>query len=109
MKRSYLAGLFALALAMSAPAGTAQAADGDVKLKRSDPEAGLPPAVFPHWKHRIRFTCYACHPGLFEMKAGAMAMTMDALMAGKACGVCHNGTTAWAIDFETCNRCHREP
>lgn len=87
-------------------ASTALAVEGDVLFKRQGGEGGFPPAVFPHWVHRIRYKCYACHPALFEMKAGANAVTMDAIMAGKFCGACHNGKIGWAVGFETCNRCH---
>ena len=89
--------------------GTAWAVEGDVAFKR---EAGwdeeTPPAVFPHWFHRIRFRCYVCHPAIFEMKAGANKITMDAIDEGKFCGICHNGKIAWESSFDTCNRCHVE-
>ncbi|MBI3996245.1 MAG: cytochrome c3 family protein [Candidatus Omnitrophica bacterium] len=88
-------------------AGCVVAADGDVVFKREGQEGTTPPAVFPHWIHRIRYRCYACHASLFEMKAGAVRITMDDIMAGKFCGVCHNGKTAWAVTFETCARCHK--
>jgi c(7)-type cytochrome triheme protein len=84
------------------------AVDGDVTLKRQDGGTSPPPAVFPHWIHRIRFKCYACHPTIFEMKAGANAITMDEIREGKFCGTCHNGKIAWEVSFDTCNRCHVE-
>jgi len=89
-------------------AGAALAAEGDVTFKRrgGGGPGGTPPAVFPHWFHRIRFKCYACHPALFEMKAGANPITMAAIREGKFCGACHDGTTAWAVTFENCSRCH---
>ena len=87
-------------------ASAALAVEGDVLFKRQGGGGGLPPAVFPHWVHRIRYKCYGCHPALFEMKAGANAVTMDAIMAGKFCGACHNGKIGWPVAFETCNRCH---
>lgn len=90
-------------------ARAAFAADGDIVFKRESGDAGTAPTVFPHWVHRIRYTCYACHPALFEMKAGGNRVTMDDIMAGKSCGACHNGKTAWPVTFETCNRCHRAP
>jgi c(7)-type cytochrome triheme protein len=86
--------------------GTVLAVDGDVVFKREGPETGTPPAVFPHWIHRIRYKCYACHPGLFGMKAGAVTITMDAIGEGKSCGACHNGGPAAAVDTDTCNACH---
>jgi c(7)-type cytochrome triheme protein len=81
-----------------------------VIFKRDGQESGeLPPAVFPHWVHRSRYTCYACHPAPFEMKAGMTKLTMDDIMAGKFCATCHDGKAAWAVNFETCNRCHKQP
>lgn len=94
-------------LAASAPA--LWAAEGDVILKRDEKEAALPRAVFPHWIHRIRYRCYACHPDPFDMQGAAPPITMDAIMAGRFCGACHNGATAWPVDAETCNRCHVPP
>ncbi len=101
--------LLAVAIVMTAltpPSGLA--VEGDIVFQRKAAEGGVPPAVFPHWFHRIRYKCYACHPGVFEMKAGANAVTMDAISGGKFCGTCHNGKAAWPVSFETCNRCHRE-
>jgi len=88
--------------------GAALAVEGDITFKRREGAGagGTPPAVFSHWFHRIRFKCYACHPALFEMKAGANAVTMAAIREGKFCGACHDGTTAWAVTFESCSRCH---
>ena len=88
--------------------GVAFAVEGDVVFKRQGGEGGTPASVFPHWFHRIRYKCYACHPTPFEMKAGANKITMDAIQEGKFCGACHNGKVAWAASFETCNRCHAE-
>lgn len=86
----------------------ALAVEGDVVFKREAGTAEVPPAVFPHWIHRIRYKCYACHPAIFEMKAGANKVSMDAILEGKFCGTCHNGEIAWAVTFDTCNRCHRK-
>lgn len=88
--------------------GAALAVDGDVVFKRKDSEGGTPAAVFPHWIHRIRYKCYACHPDLFAMKAGSAPVTMEAMQEGKFCGACHNGKIAWGVAFDTCNRCHVE-
>ncbi len=87
-------------------AGAALAVEGDIVFKREGGEGGTPPAVFPHWIHRIRYKCYACHDAIFKMKRGADDITMDAIAEGKFCGACHDGKTAWAVSFETCNRCH---
>ena len=82
------------------------AADGDVTSTRDGGGTDPAPAVFPHWSHRIRFRCYACHDQVFPMARNATRVTMDDIAAGKACGTCHNGRRAWAVTFETCNRCH---
>ncbi len=86
--------------------GVVFAVDGDVLFQRKGGEGGMAPAVFPHWSHRIRYRCYACHPSLFEMKAGANDVSMDAIREGRFCGACHNGKVAWGVTFESCNRCH---
>ena len=99
--------LAAPALAATLLASAAAAVEGDVVMKRkAGAGAGLPPAVFPHWIHRIRYRCYACHDSLFKMARTEGAGVMDAIAAGKSCGACHDGKTAWAVSFETCNRCH---
>lgn len=100
-----LASLAAALILIAILANAATGVEGDVVFKREG-GGGTPPAVFPHWVHRIWYRCYACHPGLFEMKAGEAKITMDAIQEGRACGTCHNGKVAWAVTFETCNRCH---
>lgn len=109
VRRCSVQQLVALALLLGLSVGRAMAADGDVTMKREETSSGVPKVVFPHWAHRMRFTCYACHPSPFEMKAGATLVTMNDILAGKYCGICHNGKTAWAANFETCNRCHVAP
>ena len=79
---------------------------GDITMNLHSTDNGVPAVVFPHWKHRSRFRCYACHPDIFEMKAGANEITMEGLREGAHCGRCHDGTTAWAIGFNTCRDCH---
>jgi c(7)-type cytochrome triheme protein len=96
-----------IALAAAYPAVTI-AADllGDITMDRHSTKNGVPGVVFPHWKHRSRFRCYACHPDVFEMQAGANDVRMDALLEGEFCGRCHNGKLAFAIGFDTCRSCH---
>lgn len=90
-------------------AGPGRAVEGDIVFKRKgDADKDTPAAVFPHWAHRIRFKCYVCHDQIFQMKAGADPVTMDAITDGKFCGACHDGKTAFAVGFDTCARCHRE-
>ena len=79
---------------------------GDVTMDHQSTINEIPAVVFPHWQHRSRFRCYACHPDVFEMKAGANQVTMDKLGAGEFCGRCHDGQLAFAIGFDTCRTCH---
>ena len=101
-----LAGLLALA------AGAAtKPVVGDIRFERKTKgDEDFPPAVFPHWVHRVNFKCYVCHTKSvgFEMKAGSAAITMDLIEAGKSCGTCHNGKRAFGVSFETCVRCHHK-
>ena len=83
----------------------AQAEYGDVVINNYSDKAGMRPAVFPHWFHRIRFTCKVCHADLgFKFKAGGNEITMGKIIDGQFCGACHNGEIAWSV--ENCNMCH---
>jgi len=107
MNLSCNAKLSLLVLLIVLPAASVFAVYGDIVFKVDDVEGReVAAAVFPHWIHRIRYKCYACHPAPFEMQAGANSMTMESMQAGEACGACHNGEVAWGIGFDTCNRCH---
>lgn len=70
------------------------------------PQEDLPAATFPHWVHRIRYRCKACHMELFEPKNGANAILMKDISEGRACGRCHDGVTAFKAGFGACDRCH---
>ena len=95
-----------LAAALAWPACYA-AEYGDITFKRKgEGTDDIPPAIFPHWIHRMQYKCGACHEELFKMKAGANEITMDMMSAGKSCGVCHNGKVAFESNFDTCLRCH---
>lgn len=84
---------------------TSHAEYGDVILNRYAEKSDMRPVVFPHWFHRIRFRCKVCHHELgFEMRAGANDVTMDDIIAGRYCGMCHNGDVAWSV--ENCDLCH---
>ncbi len=78
---------------------------GDVVLNRLSERNDMRPVIFPHWFHRIRFRCKVCHSELgFEMRAGSNHITMGDIIAGRYCGMCHNGDTAWSTD--NCHLCH---
>ena len=99
-----------LSASLLAPFNVA-AEQGDIVFVRKGKEATeakeYPPATFPHFAHRMQFKCFVCHDAIFEMKAGANAVTMDKVSAGKFCGVCHNETIAFGPTFESCQRCHK--
>jgi len=86
-------------------------APGDVQYERVgdvDPEKlkSFPPSIFPHWVHRIRYRCDACHDSLFEMKPGITPVTHEIMDKGEVCSACHDGKTAFDAGFKNCNRCH---
>lgn len=83
----------------------ARAEYADVILNRHAEAEGMPPVIFPHWFHRMRFRCKVCHNELgFKMRAGANEVTMADIIEGRFCGMCHNGEIAWSA--ENCDICH---
>ncbi|MFQ5530630.1 MAG: c(7)-type cytochrome triheme domain-containing protein, partial [Gemmatimonadota bacterium] len=84
-------------------------ADPAAPAEREFVTTSLPPSVFPHWVHRIRFQCRVCHLELFEPRLGANEITMAAIDEGRFCGRCHNGNTAFDVSFDSCQRCHQPP
>ena len=78
---------------------------GDVVMNQYSDAAGMRPVVFPHWFHRVRYSCKACHSDLgIKFKAGGNAITMVKIIDGLYCGACHNGSIAWSV--EQCDLCH---
>jgi c(7)-type cytochrome triheme protein len=67
--------------------------------------------VFGHKEHvDMGLNCASCHDKAFEMRKGAAEenpakFTMEAMYAGKYCGVCHNGNIAYAASTR-CTSCH---
>lgn len=94
------------ALVVSASVARADA-PGDVRYEHA-PGSLVDPAVFPHWVHRLRFTCNGCHPALFPMDH-SQTTTMDDIREGRSCGACHNGRVAFGVGSTMCNRCHAPP
>lgn len=79
---------------------------GNVLIDRTSTAIGVPPVVFSHWLHRIKATCSVCHEELeFGMQAGSTEITEAENRAGRFCGACHDGTTAFA-PAGNCGRCH---
>ena len=89
-----------LALALATFPSVGQAEYADVILNTWAEKAGMRPVIYPHWFHRIRFTCNVCHnPDGFIMKAGGNNITMAEIVDGKFCGMCHNNENkiAWSL------------
>ena len=108
-RRSRAAGIMLAALLgsllLGVYAGPANAEYGDIVINNYSDEAGMRPAIFPHWFHRIRFRCKICHSDLgFKFKAGGNDINMAKIINGEFCGACHNGEIAWSI--ENCEVCH---
>jgi c(7)-type cytochrome triheme protein len=86
-------------------APVARAEYGDIVINNYSDAAGMRPAIFPHWFHRIRFRCKVCHADLgFKFQAGGNEINMVKIIDGQFCGGCHNGEIAWSV--ENCNLCH---
>ncbi len=60
--------------------------------------------VFPHETHTKVLSCAICHPGIFQMAAGADPITMEKIFAGEYCGRFH-GKVAFQ-PATACGRCH---
>ncbi len=102
--KPFVLGAFAVLL-FAGVAQPSKAEYGDVVINNYADAAGMRPAVFPHWFHRIRFRCKVCHADLgFKFKAGGNKITMAKIIDGKFCGACHNGEVAWSV--ENCAMCH---
>ncbi|HEB02710.1 MAG TPA: hypothetical protein ENI12_05685 [Nitrospirae bacterium] len=64
----------------------------------------IPPAVFPHWEHVQQLDCSNCHPWIFNLKKKTTKhFSMDYILKGKFCGVCHTGV---AFPIDNCKGCH---
>ena len=86
---------------------TSVAEYGDIVMNQSAAEmrkSKVNDVVFPHWFHRIRFKCKACHESIFVMRAGANKTDMKKMSVGGSCGTCHNDEIAFGTD--SCESCH---
>ena len=64
----------------------------------------MPWVRFPHLAHTQWLDCSNCHPAIFiPQKGGNPEIGMDAIIAGKYCGRCHDKV---AFPLWTCERCH---
>jgi len=66
-------------------------------------KGGTPIVRFPHRAHTLWLDCSNCHEQLFKSKAGANKLSMEAMLKGEQCGLCHG---AVAFPLTECSRCH---
>jgi c(7)-type cytochrome triheme protein len=82
---------------------------GNVMFEKSGRQS-MPPALFPHWLHRAKYTCNVCHLDLgFSMHRGKTGISRADYLAGRYCGACHDGKTAFSVKSAAgkhCDRCH---
>jgi c(7)-type cytochrome triheme protein len=119
--------LVAVGAVFQAVADGTKAKPGESIVTFEDPSfAEQGPVQFSHPKHKAAFgaeklDCKQCHikPKLFPMKRKAgeprEMVKMEAMVAGKACGACHDGKTevngkvVFSVANEKdCVRCHKK-
>ena len=64
-----------------------------------------PNVLFPHAAHLKWLECNNCHTAIFQAKKGANKTSMDKILKGESCGVCH-GSVAFPVN--DCERCHSQ-
>ena len=78
--------------------------DMDILFKDT---GNMPWVRFPHLVHTRWLDCSNCHPAFFiPQKGGNPEIGMDAIIAGRYCGQCHDKV---AFPLWTCERCHSVP
>ena len=77
--------------------------DSDILMNDT---GSIPRVLFPHKVHTKWLDCGNCHEHIFKSKAGATPVSMNKILEGQYCGVCHG---AVAFPLTECNRCHSVP
>jgi len=77
--------------------------DLDIVMKNTQ---NMPFVRFPHIAHTKWLACENCHPKIFEPKEHANPITMNKVLRGEFCGVCHDKV---AFSLFVCERCHSVP
>jgi c(7)-type cytochrome triheme protein len=76
-----------------------------------DPAYIIPAAGKVSFSHRFHLdvsTCRDCHQKIFPLGGKRKPATMADMAAGKSCGACHDGKSAFTAQ-ENCARCHLVP
>jgi len=84
------------------PAAKAMPMDLNVLI---EVKGSTPNVLFPHGAHLQWLECNNCHTAIFQPKKGANKTSMDKILKGESCGVCH-GSVAFPIN--DCERCHSQ-
>jgi c(7)-type cytochrome triheme protein len=80
---------------------------GNILIERQTGEMMVPEVAFSHWSHRTRYTCRVCHFEIgFAMQTNATEITEADNQAGRFCGTCHDGETAFGHTNDYCIYCH---
>ena len=66
----------------------------------------MPYVRFPHLQHTRWLDCSNCHPKIFIPRRGANPVSMNKVLRGEFCGVCHDKV---AFSLFICERCHSVP
>ena len=66
----------------------------------------MPAVKFPHRAHTLWLACENCHDTLFKQQAGSTKFSMQKILDGEQCGLCHG---AVSFPLTECNRCHSVP
>lgn len=77
--------------------------DMDIIMKQT---ANMPYVRFPHLAHTEWLTCNNCHPKLFQPQMESNLVTMEKILKGEFCGLCHDKVS---FSLWTCERCHSVP
>ena len=78
-----------------------------IRLRETDVLLNLngstPIVRFPHRQHTLWLDCSNCHEQPFKSQTGANPLSMEKMLQGEQCGVCHG---AVSFPLTECNRCH---
>ncbi len=85
------------------PGGKVRVLDSDILLNVN---GGTPMVRFPHRQHTLWLDCSNCHNEIFIDEAGANQLSMERILQGEQCGICHG---AVSFPLTECNRCHSVP
>ncbi len=77
--------------------------DMDILMKNTQ---FMPYVKFPHQAHTRWLDCSNCHPAIFIPQEHANPISMNKVLRGEYCGVCHDKV---AFALFTCERCHSVP